>query len=431
MTIWEIFPDHPISYELKVISGLLDQHPRVLQLASADLVRPGTQDTGRSGFTVDSIIRAAILKQMMGFSYEQLAFMVSDSRTFQAFTRITQGTPSASALQGCISGITDTTWERINHIVLEAAHRFGVERGRVTRTDATVMETNIHKPSDSSLLEDAVKLMFAKLRGLSSVGYPIAFCDHRRGSKKHARQIQHMRKSAKQVATYRKLLKLVHKTREYLRIAIELHGGAEPEWAADASTLVSRVDQVINQTERRVLRDESVPAEEKLFSLHEPHTDIIKKGRRDVQFGHKLNLTSGVSGMIIDMVVEEGNPADSTRAVRMVERQIDIYGKPPRQTCFDGGYACKANVTDIKALGVKDVAFHKKRGIEVKEMTKSAWLFKKLVKFRAGIEGNISTLKRRYSWYRCNWKGLARYKAFAWLSVVAYNLVTLGRELTL
>ena len=251
------------------------------------------------------------------------------------------------------------------------------------------------------------------------------FSDHCRAAKKYVRKIQFMRKSAKQVQIYRKLVSCADKARTYLMLAIETHGAAN--WVNEAKELTGRVDIVLDQTRRRVFQNETVPASEKLFSLHQPHVDIIKKGSRTIQYGHKLSLTTTKSGVVVDMVIEDGNPADSTIAVRMVERQIEIYGQPPRQTCFDGGYASKANLTEIKDLGVNDVAFHKKKSIKPKDMAKSRWVYRKLVKFRAGVEGNISTLKRRYGWFRCNWKGLAHFKSYAWLSVVAYNLVTFAR----
>jgi len=126
---------------------------------------------------------------------------------------------------------------------------------------------------------------------------------------------------------------------------------------------VSLAEQVISQTERRVLHAQKVPAKERVFSIFEPHTDIIMKDRRETNYGHKITLTGGASGLLTDLVIEQGNPADSTLAVAMIERQEDIYGRVPRQAAFDGGFASKANLADIKNLGVKDASFHKKRGL--------------------------------------------------------------------
>ncbi len=117
-------------------------------------------------------------------------------------------------------------------------------------------------------------------------------------------------------------------------------------------------------------------------------------------------------------MVEDGNPADSTLVERSIERQIVVYGCAPRQTSFDGGFASKANLERAKALGVEDVAFHKKSGLEVKEMVRSERVFKRLRNFRAGIEGCISALKRAFGLDRCTWEGLDGFKRYVWASVV-------------
>jgi IS5 family transposase len=176
-----------------------------------------------------------------------------------------------------------------------------------------------------------------------------------------------------------------------------------------------------------VLDGQAVPAEEKLVSLFEPHADIILKGSREVQYGHKLNLVTGPSGLILDVVVETGNPADAERFLPMLERQIARCGVPPRQVAADGGYASQHNLTAAKARGVKDVAFHKKRGLAVEDMVKSRWVYRKLRNFRAGIEAGISCLKRAYGLARCTWRGLDHFKTYIWSAVVTHNLVLLAR----
>lgn len=146
---------------------------------------------------------------------------------------------------------------------------------------------------------------------------------------------------------------------------------------------------MINQTERRVLNGEEVPAQEKIFSIFEPHTDIIAKGGINIQYDHKLNLITGKSGLVLDIYIEDGNPGDTARLSPMLERQQEIYGRVPRQATADGGYASQDNLVNAKAMGIKDVAFNKKCGLKVEEMVKSNWVYKKLFKFRAGVEGNI------------------------------------------
>ena len=187
-------------------------------------------------------------------------------------------------------------------------------------------------------------------------------------------------------------------------------------------------EQVVTQTRRRVIDGEKVPAAEKIVSIFEPHTDLIIKDRRDTYFGHKLTLSSGASGLILDCVVEEGNPADATLALRMVERQADLYGCVPRQVAFDGGFASGRNLKDIKHLGVQDVAFSKRRGLKVNEMVKSSWVYRRLRNFRAGIEGIISFLKRGFGMSRCTWRSHDSFKAYAWASILSANLLLMARH---
>ena len=146
-----------------------------------------------------------------------------------------------------------------------------------------------------------------------------------------------------------------------------------------------------------------------------------------MEYGHKLNLTTGRSGMILDLVIEAGNPADSERFLPMLKRHIAVYGEAPPQGAADGGYASRHNLGEAKALGVRDMAFHKKAGLRIKDMVKSNWVYRKLRNFRAGIELDISCLKRAYGLARCVWRGLDHFTAYVWSSVVADNLALFAR----
>ena len=146
------------------------------------------------------------------------------------------------------------------------------------------------------------------------------------------------------------------------------------------------------------------------------------KAAATFDYGHKLNLTTGQSGLILDLVVEAGNPADSERLLPMLERHIARHGEAPRQLAADGGFATRDNLSQAKARGVRDLAFHKKRGLRIEDMVRSRWVYRKLRNFRAGIEADISCLKRAYGLARCTWRGLSHFKAYVWSSVVAYNL---------
>jgi IS5 family transposase len=298
------------------------------------------------------------------------------------------------------------------------------------RLDSTVTAALMHEPSDSSLLWDAVRVMVRLLKEANAMagGIGLSWRDHRRAAKKRARAIQFTRGRPQ---LYRELINLTRATLVHLQGATtQLAGTTEPAialWQAKVRSYQPLIERIITQSQRRVLAGEPVPARDKLISLFEPHADIIVKGRREVVYGHKLNLTTGRSGLILDLVIEAGNPADSERLLPMLERHIACYGQAPRQLAADGGFATRANLHQAKARGVRDLAFHKKRGLKVEDMVRSRWVYRKLRNFRAGIEANISCLKRAYGLARCTWRGLDRFKAYVWSSAVAYNLALFVR----
>ena len=186
--------------------------------------------------------------------------------------------------------------------------------------------------------------------------------------------------------------------------------------------------QVVCQSRRRIIAGESVPAQEKIVSIFEPHTDIIRKDRRDTYYGHKICVTGGSSNLILDCVILEGNPADSELTEMMLDRQDAIYGRYPLKAAFDGGFTSHANLQQAKANGIKDVCFSKGRGLAEEDMCRSKRVYKGLRKFRAGIESGISWLKRSLGLTRCIWKGFESFKSYVWASIVSANLLTLARK---
>jgi len=173
---------------------------------------------------------------------------------------------------------------------------------------------------------------------------------------------------------------------------------------------------------------ESVPSSEKVVSIFEEHTDILKKDRRDTIFGHKICLTGGASNLILDCLIVRGNPADTDLAIPMLDRQKEIYGQYPLKACFDGGFASRENLKQAKTRKIKDVCFAKKRGLKETDMCRSEYVYHRLRRFRAGIESGISWLKRCMGLTRCTWKGWEAFKSYVWSSIVAANLLTIARK---
>jgi IS5 family transposase len=433
-SIFDLFAKHEIGCELKKASKWLDGHPALLGLVAADLRRDGVQETGRHGLPAEAVLRCALLKQYRQLSYEELAFHLEDSASFRAFARLPwPWSPKKSVLHKTISAIRAETWEAVNRTLLADARQEKIEDGSVVRLDSTATAALMHEPSDSSLLWDGVRVMVRLLRQADTLVRAVAraWCDHRRAAKRRLQAITFTRGRPKRVAHYRVLITIAHKTLGYLRdAAARLSGSTDLAvalWRAEVRRYEPLIEKVIAQSERRVLHGEPVPAQEKLVSLFETHADIIVKRKGEVQFGHKLNLTTGRSGLVLDLVIEAGNPADSERLMPMLERHIDAYGAAPRQAVADGSFASRANLARAKACGVHDMAFHKKNGLKVEDMVRSRWVYRKLRNFRAGIEAGISCLKRAFGLGRCTWRGLEHFKAYVWSSVVAYNLALFVR----
>jgi IS5 family transposase len=433
-TIFEVFAGHQIGCELKAISGWLDGQRALISLVASDLRREGLRQTGRRGLPAETVLRCALLKQQRQLSYEELAFHLEDSASFRAFARLPLAwSPQKSVLHRTISAIRPETWEAVNRALIAGARQDKLEEGAMVRVDSTVTAALMHEPSDSALLWDAVRLMRRLLCQAAALpGAPaMRWHDRRRMAKRCASAIAYSRGKDNRRRLYRKLIAATHATRAALMRAAQrltgLAGIAAERWRAQVDHYLPLIARVLAQSERRVLRGQAVPASDKLVSLFEPHADIIVKGARDVQYGHKLNLVTGKSGLILDIVIETGNPADAERFLPMLDRHIARCGGPPRQIAADGGYASRDNLTEAKARGVTDVAFHKKRGLAVADMTKSAWVYRKLRNFRAGIEAGISCFKRAYGGGRCTWRGLDHFKAYVWSAVVAHNLVLFAR----
>jgi transposase, IS5 family len=433
-SLFDIFATHEIGRELKQISHWLDQHRPLLRLVSNDLRRDGVRETGRRGLPAEAVLRCALLKQYRQLSYEELAFHLEDSASFRAFARLPMGwTPKKAVLQKTISAITAASWEAINQTVVRSARQAKLEPAAMVRIDSTVVKALMHEPSDSSLLWDAVRVMTRLLKRADGLAGTAAISgrDYRRLAKKRAHAIQHSRGKQQKARLYRELIAATRATKAALERALVLLtacvGPAAAGWCCEVRHYLPLIERVMTQTKRRVFDGEAVPAVDKVVSLFEPHADIIVKGGRAVQYGHKINLATGRSGLILDVVVETGNPADAERFLPMLERHIACHGQPPRQTASDGGYASAANLIQAKALGVSDVAFHKKARLSIEAMVKSRWVYRKLRNFRAGIEANISCLKRAFGLARCTWRGLAHFTSYVWSSVVAYNLALCAR----
>lgn len=432
------FLEHEHAREFEAIGVILGEMPEVLERIRRELVETRRGDRGRRGMTAEQALCCAVVKQLNGFSYAELEFHLVDSRTYRRFCRFGDfdRTPSRSTLQENIKRISAESFELVNRSLARLAAVHGVEAGDRIRIDTTSVESNIHPPTDSLLLLDVSRVLTRLLK--KSRKYGVSFRSRMRMVKRRAFGIQNARGREQREVLYRDLVRLTEEVLASSEEAVQVlrsseDGGFRPRLGSDR--LAESIDhyralgwRVVHQTRRRIFDGERVPATEKVVSIFETHTDILVKGRLDVAYGHKVNLAVGKSSLVTDCVIEKGNPADSTLAVKMIERQREIFGRPPRQAAFDGGFASKDNLREIKSQGVEDVAFAKRCGLAIDDMVRSTWVYKRLKHFRAGIEGVISFLKRCFGMGRCTWRGFCSFRAYVWTSVLSANLIILARH---
>jgi len=433
--------EHDHVDELHEISQILDRNPQTADVVHADLTRDCRGDRGRDALTAEQVLRVGILYQMHTFSYRELSFELQFNQAYRNFCRLQyHQRPSKSSLQRDINRIAPESWNAINQSLIGYAVAIGVEDGKVVRTDCTVMESPIHHPTDSSLLWDCVRKLTDRMDDASdivAVSYSsdivaVSYSNHRKVAKRRALAISNAKRKNKRRPLYRDLLKITNKTIGYARRTVAALRMCKHPYAAHYAESIHHyiqlAERVVDQTERRIFHEESVPAEEKIVSIFEDHTDIIRKDGRETLYGHKLCISTGRSNLITDCVILDGNPNDATLTTEMMERHTKLFDHCAEQAAFDAGFASIDNLAKLKKHGITDVMFHKRKGLNIPDMVKNSWVYKKLRNFRAGIEGIISFLKRAFGVGRSRWKGLRAFKASAMSAVVSANLLTLARH---
>lgn len=424
---------------LKKISEILDDNPKILDEVHKDLTK-GRSKLGRKGLSAERILRCALLKQYKQLSYRELAERVNDCVTFRWFTRFNHDkVPHFTALQKAIKAISPKTWQLVNDELGRYAKDRKIENGRYVRADTSVAETDIAYPVDARLLNDSVRVLTRLMKKCREAAPKMhfSFHDRTRSSKKKCYQIVMTKgKNAKQKrkSLYRKLLAV---SNEVFEMACKCLKELETCPVLEAAVLydeleryIERAAVAISQCERRVLKGEKVPAEDKIVSIFEDHTDIIKRGKSQcpTEFGHKISVVTGKSGLITQYEVLRGNPGDDSTVEGILENHIRQYDKAPWHFSADRRYYSAKNEAFLQESGVKRVSIKKPgyRSEKRKGFEKQRW-FKNLQKFRAGIEGVISGLMRGKGLKRCHWKGMRSFESYVGLSVVAFNLAKLAQ----
>ena len=418
-------PDWSGNPEFCVIDTILESRPDIILMLRSDIIGDekastfGRQDTP----SVEQIARAAIFKEMRGMDYRELEYAQSDSRICEAFIKLEGRDPySFQLFQKYISRINPESLHRLLVEINKIAISEGLEDVKSVSQDSTVVKTNIHYPTNNSLVWDCIKTSTRLLEQLKQEIDSLDFIDYTKSAKKTFYEINVNRKNKDRYDLFCKQLILFTKVINQTSNAIKKKSTSIIAWGIqeELTKLLSLMVQVYNVAYRKEINGEKVPSEEKLFSIYEQHTDIIVKGQREVLFGHKVNLAAGKSNLVLDCQVLQGNPADKSLYKQTIDRVIQNYEIVPRDSATDGGYACLANLEHAQKAGVVNIVFNKVVG-SMQNIVSSLNMETRLKRWRSAMEAIISNIKRGFNIRTCSWKGWIHFQAKVLWSVLAYN----------
>lgn len=426
-------PDWALNPEFGLIDTILEQHPELFLLLEKDIVSGNKiSEFGRKDVpSVERIVRAALYKELKQLNYRELEYHQADSRICDQFLKIDGGKKySFQTYQKYISKINQESLDNFLIELNKISITEGLEDIDKLRMDSTVIETNIHYPTNNALVWDCIKESHRLLSTLSKELKDVSYRNYLKGAKKTYYKINVVKGKgsvekraklfAKQLVTFTKSINqvsnVVKKKETYKNISIKAL-----VYIVALEQLLPLMQKVYDFTNRREIMKENVPQEDKIYSIYELHTDIIIKGSRDVKFGHKVNFSSGKSNLILSCETLKGNPADSNLFQTTIAKVIADYKIVPKSSATDGGYTSKKNLDYALDQGIKNVVFNKIVG-SMKNVTSSLNMETRLKKWRSGMEAIISNFKRKFKMSRCNWKGLAHFKSKVLWSAIAYNI---------
>ena len=434
--------------ELTELDRLLEDD-ELFQQIKADLSRrcPHTLQTGRPSTPVEVIVRLLVVQHLYAWSYAQTEHFVGDSLVLRQFCRLgLEPVPHATTLLRWANLVQPTTLHRLLDRVTVLARALKVSRGRKLRIDSTVVASAIHYPTDSSLLADGVRVLSRLVRRARGwLGWKARRLgrDRTRSARRLARRIQestavHAARSsqAERPALYRRLLAVARASlRQAERVQQLLpvrSGAADQRLCAALAHFPPLVQQVVQQTERRVLAGERVPATDKLVSLFEPHSVVIRRGKTHLpaEFGRKVLLDEVDGGLVSRYVVLPGNPPDAPELAASLAHHQDGFSRPPHVLAADRSFFTVANERIARDAGVLMAALPRQGPLSPeRRQFEHCPAFRRAYRFRAGVEGRISVLKRRFGLDRCRYHGDAGMERWVGLGLLAHNLRQISRSL--
>ena len=438
----------PMGAELAAIDQYLEDD-ELFQLIRADFSKrwKNTLLTGRNSTPVEVVLRMLVVKRLYGYSYEDTERIVGDSLTLRQFCRLyLNGAPDSKTIMRWNNLLRGETLERFNVRVAELALEHKITKGKKLRADGTVVASNIHPPSDSRQLADSVRVLERTVQRVRKVSQAIRAAVKETGTKltRKARDLarrigEHARKKAEAVKEagrqlYRELVEQTEAIIETARQTLPHLRKRSDKYAKRLTRTLENfmplAEQVIDQTERRVFQNEAVPAQEKIVSIFEPHTDIICRGKetKPVEYGHKIWLDEVDGGIVSGYRILDGNPPDAQQWQPSLKAHQNLFHHPPQQASADRGVYSPDNETLAQKLGVKRVILPKPgyKSKQRKTLERRKW-FVNGRKWHAGVEGRISVLKRAHGLERCLDHGEHGFHRWVGSGIIAGNLAVMGR----
>jgi transposase, IS5 family len=436
---------------LETISSFLDRQHEMIERVRHDLVRSLKQPRkGRRGMTAPQVLRSLVLMRLKNWDYRELRERIADGLTLRRFTDFyCDPVPKHDAFNRGFNRLTSETLKAVNDLVVQAAVELGLEDGAKLRVDTTVVETDIHHPTDNTLLWDVVRVVTRLIRRLAKalkLRRIKGFHDRRRSARRRMYAIQRMTTRQRedwQTTTYRELIGIAEEVVANAKIALDKTSkmrGKDVFAAMKIDAIRAEIahycglgERVIDQARRRVLDSEQVPNADKIYSIFEPHTDLIKRGkvRTPLEFGHKVFLAESAVGLITQYEVLKGNPSDEVHVAPSLQHHRRAFRRAPALYGADRGFFSEQNVAACVRGAVKIASIPQRGGSKTpqRQAYEKSTPFKQGQRFRAGIEGRISVLMRGRGMKRCRAEGAERFALFVAAAVLANNLMIIAARL--
>jgi IS5 family transposase len=422
----------------RTISQVLDDNPGILDAVHRDLNRlsQGGRKGRKGDFTSENILRALIVQNREGLPLREAVIRIGGDGFLQDFLRTRKkAVMDFTFLDKCFLAIRPETWERVNELLGRYAVAKEAINPKVIRTDTTVVDSNIHHPTDSSLLWDTWRVasrLLKRARKILRESVPHRF---------HNRKIKGLylfitryivsKSKSRQAQVKARFRTLIERVEWIVAIAADFcrryRASSNLELSAVALELQAYLPsmQTVTATARRAnMAGEKVPASERVFSLFEPHTELIKRGRRQkpVEFGHKVLLCETAEKFITDYEVYEKQQPDCDLTGPVIERHEKLFGARPVVLAADKGFCPEKNKFEELAKLVHNLAIPQRMQDFMDKVLTSCQAF------RAGIEGTISGLKRAFRWVRCFFRGFTGFARTVGLGVFCHNLIVLADQ---